>query len=357
MKIAVFLDSYSIGGVQKVFISLANEWAKQGHSVFIYVLQTRGEFKGELNNHIRIIELNCSRLLKSFFIVSRLLKQQQIDYFLVGKDAENLFFIVMKLLTRFKAKLIISQHNYSYFEGKADNHFYRKFLPIAMKYLYHYADHIICVSKGIEQYVKTLHIKDGQTTVIYNPLEIEQIQKNSLESINETGKFISFCGRLSSVKNIDLLINGFEIFFRSHQDYHLLILGSGREETRLKQLVEKKGISDVIRFVGSVANPHRYIARSEVLVLPSFTEAFSITICEAFVSGITVVSTPSGGPNELLANGRGYLLKSFNDAEEMAYALNYACEHPIDSKVLKEYVKKFDVSHIASQYIDTFIQI
>ena len=82
-----------------------------------------------------------------------------------------------------------------------------------------------------------------------------------------------------------------------------------------------------------------------------------MVICEAFVTGTTVVSTPSGGPNDLLENGRGYLLKGFQDAEEMAKTIAYACEHPIDPQLLKNYVRRFDTSKVAQQYIDTFAKI
>lgn len=42
MRIAVFLTSYQIGGVEKVFFTLLNEWAKLGHNVYAYVLRNGG---------------------------------------------------------------------------------------------------------------------------------------------------------------------------------------------------------------------------------------------------------------------------------------------------------------------------
>lgn len=154
-----------------------------------------------------------------------------------------------------------------------------------------------------------------------------------------------------------MLINGFEIFLREYPDYKLLLIGGGTEERHLKQLVKEKKLDSYVFFIGSVPNPHCYVARSQALVLSSYSEAFPMVICEAFVTGTTVVSTPSGGPNELLENGRGYLLKSFQDAEEMAKTIAYACEHPIDTQLLKNYVRRFDISKVAQQYIDIFAKI
>ena len=226
-----------------------------------------------------------------------------------------------------------------------------------MKLLYRHSDFIICVAKGVEQYVMTLNVKKNQTTVIYNPIDIETVEEGSKKSIIESGNFISFCGRLSPIKNIDLLINGFEIFLRGYPDYKLFLIGGGTEEKHPKQLVKEKKLDSHVFFIGSVPNPHCYVARSQALVLSSYSEAFPMVICEAFVTGTTVVSTPSGGPNELLENGRGYLLKSFQDAEEMAETIAYACEHPIDPQLLKDYVNRFDDFKIAQQYIKTFGRI
>lgn len=48
MRIAVFLTSYQIGGVEKVFFTLLNEWAKLGHNVYAYVLRNEGEFNRDI---------------------------------------------------------------------------------------------------------------------------------------------------------------------------------------------------------------------------------------------------------------------------------------------------------------------
>ena len=84
MRIAVFLTSYQIGGVEKVFFTLLNEWAKLGHNVYAYVLRNEGEFNRDVDARVSIINLNCNNLWKSCFKVSKLLRQHKIEYFMVG---------------------------------------------------------------------------------------------------------------------------------------------------------------------------------------------------------------------------------------------------------------------------------
>ena len=353
MKIAVFLTSFHVGGVERVFITLLNKWAEQGHNVFAFVMHNEGEYLGVFDDRVTIVNLNCTNLWKTFFKVSSLLKHFKIEYFMVGKDMENVFFIFMKIFTRCKAKIVISQHNYFYLDKVGRKSLTAHFLPKFMKLLYRYSDLIVCVSKGIERYVKTLNVKTGQTAVIYNPMDMDEVILAGKELIKETGRFICFCGRLSAIKNVRLLIDGFDFFQKCNPDYKLLLIGGGDEEG-LKKMVKDKKLSDKVIFVGSVSNPHCYVSKSEVLVLPSFSEAFPMVICEAFANGITVVSTPSGGPNELLAEGRGYLLSNFDDAQEMADAIENACKNPIPPHILQNYVKQFNSDDVAKQYTTAF---
>ena len=81
---------------------------------------------------------------------------------MVGKDIENMFFIAMKMLTRCRCKVIISQHNYFYQKNKDRKSLREGFIYLLMKLLYRHSDFIICVAKGIEQYVMTLNVEKNK---------------------------------------------------------------------------------------------------------------------------------------------------------------------------------------------------
>jgi glycosyltransferase involved in cell wall biosynthesis len=76
--------------------------------------------------------------------------------------------------------------------------------------------------------------------------------------------------------------------------------------------------ADAIGAVPSIAVP---LAQCALLVLPSWQEGFGIVAAEALACGVPVVTTPSGGPEQLVrASGGGRVLSGW-DAHELATAV------------------------------------
>ncbi len=60
------------------------------------------------------------------------------------------------------------------------------------------------------------------------------------------------------------------------------------------------------------------LRESSLLVLPSWQEGFGLVAAEALAAGVPVVTTPSGGPEELIRSSRGGRVLAGWDAEELA---------------------------------------
>lgn len=112
-------------------------------------------------------------------------------------------------------------------------------------------------------------------------------------------------------KNVGLALAALPLIRARIPGATLRLIGPGARED-----VARDGVQ-VLGEIESVAGPLR---ESSLLLLPSRQEGFGIVAAEALASGVPVVATPSGGPEELLARSAGGIVLSGWSAEELAAA-------------------------------------
>lgn len=94
----------------------------------------------------------------------------------------------------------------------------------------------------------------------------------------------------------------------------------------LRQLCKSLQPQPIVSFVGAVKNPGKYLASSEIAVLPSLEEGFSNALLEKMAAGLAIVATNVGGNAEALGDA-GQLVAA-NDAEALASALRRYLDDP-----------------------------
>jgi glycosyltransferase involved in cell wall biosynthesis len=109
------------------------------------------------------------------------------------------------------------------------------------------------------------------------------------------------CGRLIPAKGQEALLRAFAAIADEVPDARLIILGEGPLRGRLESLRAHYGLEGRVFLPGFQQNPHAWVQRSTVFVLPSRTEGFPNALLEAMLLGRPVIATdcPSG-PRELL---------------------------------------------------------
>ncbi|MGZ4458569.1 MAG: CDP-glycerol glycerophosphotransferase family protein [Nocardioidaceae bacterium] len=98
-------------------------------------------------------------------------------------------------------------------------------------------------------------------------------------------------GRLSPEKNHARLINAFAQVHEKHPDIRLVILGGGKLEEELQQLVVNLGLESYVTLAGQVDNPFAIMAECDCFVLSSDYEGQPMVILEARTLGLPVITT------------------------------------------------------------------
>ncbi len=108
----------------------------------------------------------------------------------------------------------------------------------------------------------------------------------------------------------------------------LLLAGDGSERQALESLVTSLGVCDRVRFLGVRRDVPALLAASDVFVLPSLSEAASLTLLEAMACAVPSVVTDVGGNPEIVTDGLTGRLVPRGDADVMGQAIRSLLSDP-----------------------------
>jgi glycosyltransferase involved in cell wall biosynthesis len=167
-------------------------------------------------------------------------------------------------------------------------------------------------------------------------------------SSDSTDKRILFVGQLESVKGIPFLFQALSQLHRKRNDWRLDIVGDGSARMSYERLAADLNLGDAVAFHGlktrqEVADLMR---RADLFVLSSLAETFSLPVAEALASGVPVLSTRCGGPEEFLFDDTGRLV-SAGDVEALFEGLDGMLDnlHRYSHQWISEYAKELFSPH------------
>jgi PEP-CTERM/exosortase A-associated glycosyltransferase len=150
------------------------------------------------------------------------------------------------------------------------------------------------------------------------------------------GRFIlGFIGSFYSYEGIDLLLEAAAMLRAEMPSLAVLLVGGGPEEARLRALVEKSGLQDVVRMVSRVSLdevPHYYQA-VDLFVFPRRKMRLTDLVTplkplEAMAQRRPVAASNVGGHRELIRDGETGLLFPPDDSAALAAALRKLIADP-----------------------------
>ena len=171
-------------------------------------------------------------------------------------------------------------------------------------------------------------------------------------------KFVTTCGKLSKEKGTNNLLNSIKIFVTRDQNTHFYIIGEDDSSFSYMDYAKELQISSFITFYGQknrleIAD---ILRDSDAFIQPSEIESFSIACIEALATGIPIVATKCGGPEDIVNEQNGILVdnKSVESLTEGLFYIkqNYHLynEENIRNDFMSKYSKKAVCSKIMSCY-------
>lgn len=183
----------------------------------------------------------------------------------------------------------------------------------------------VAVSKSLAELVgKT--VPGGNVQVVPNMVATEFFTLPPTPRSSEPFTFLTVA-RLKKKKNVQGLLKAFRQAFAGQERVQLEIGGDGPREEVLQDLAVDLGIEEQVAFLGRLSRPEvrRRMWKANTFVLPSRVETFGVVVIEAMSTGLSVVTTRSGGPEEIVTDEAGWLTEP-GDVEGLARCMRRAYE-------------------------------
>lgn len=141
------------------------------------------------------------------------------------------------------------------------------------------------------------------------------------------GRGFAFVGRFVTVKNLDLLLDGYALYVAQAgaSPRRLTLAGSGPLDEHLRARIDQLGIKHLVDLPGFLheRGVATMLGRSLALVLPSYSETWGLVVNEAMALGIPVaISEASGSRDILVRNLQTGLVFESGSAAALARAMH-----------------------------------
>ena len=361
-KIAVILPNLKNGGAERSHIYIANEWIKLGYRVVFILMEKKGNLIPLISNKIQIINLKEKRLRNIIFPLTKLLYQNRFDIIVAPMWPITIISVISWYLSFKKGKLFLVDHNPIIKKWADDFNLSWSLVKLSIKLTYKGVNGIVSVSSGIkEDILKIVAIKKNKVQVIYNPINKNLIHYK--KNLNEKTKLfgnsknnIVSTGALKKSKDYITLIKAANILKVKNIKINLNIIGDGEEKKNLEKLIKKNNLSQNVKLLGYIEDPFPYLLNADLYVNSSIYDGLPLSIIEALISKIPIVSTDcESGPREILKNGKYGRLVPINDYKSLAIEMEKILNKKIFiGKVTEEDILLYDSKEISKKYIDFF---
>ncbi len=189
---------------------------------------------------------------------------------------------------------------------------------------------LVAVSKDNAQALTALYgIPPGKVEVVYPGVDVRvdaNAPKSSFTlrselSLRPEQPVLLVLARIMANKGHRFLIEAAPRILSEFPNTHFVFAGAPDEVAPLQQLIEQLNLSDKFSFPGFRSDIPNLLGSSDMLVLPSLAEGFSVTLVEALAAGLPIVATRVGGAAEIIVDGEtGYLVPPA-DAPALAEAV------------------------------------
>ncbi len=198
----------------------------------------------------------------------------------------------------------------------------------------------------------------GVDRSVFKPVNNIEDLKESLD-LSLNSNIIIFVGSIIQAKGILDLINSMPKVLEKYPDTILFVAGEGQLRETAQKKCENLCITNNVRFLGLVPNNNlpKYLAVSDFLVLPSYSEGWPVVMMEALSCGCPVLVSDLPQFNDTDQTDKCIFTFSKGNVDELADKITYLMDLKASNKLqeIKQdsiiYAKEeFDINKVSEKY-------
>ena len=297
---------------------------RSGHHVSGAEFDKKNEYEGICQKSVPTIEKKGLAAVSSSFFAALYSAFGKYDVVHIHAEGPAFFSWLPKM---FGKRVVVTIHGIDWQREKWQSGLGSKFIHQGEKNAAKYADEVIVLSKGVQDYFKETYGRE--THFIPNGVNRPQIREASLITDKfglKKDSYILFLGRLVPEKGIRYLV---EAFKNVKTDKKLVIAGGSSDtDSFMEELKDLAKGDDRILFTGFVqgAMLDELYSNAYIYTLPSDLEGMPLSLLEAMSYGNCCLVSDIPECAEVVEDKALIFKKS--DVEDLREKLQEACDHP-----------------------------
>jgi 1,2-diacylglycerol 3-alpha-glucosyltransferase len=387
MKIAFFTDHFypELGGVQDSLLAITAELGRRGHEVV--VLAPSAVQKDFERSKVPFQEIDLGPRVRIYRVPSIPFPSPTLQSRISGPLLSQIPFLkdwrpdiihtesfygiglaAVRVAKKYKIPLVATNHmaigeffNFFPVGGKA-------VAALALKYVSFYYSHCGFVSVPCQAILDEMRAWGCAVPgmPVSNPIDLETFSPSSVDSSllkkrwNLSPNTYVFAGRFGGEKYVDLLIRALPFVRREIPDAMLALAGHGSEQGNLENLARELGVSDAVRFVGTLGKHDvaDLFRASEVFAVASTSETQCMSLIQAMGVGLPAVGVQARALPEYIKEGVTGTLVSPGDHKALAEKIIFLFKNQNIARqwgsAAHESAQKFSVGAIADTWEEIY---
>jgi glycosyltransferase involved in cell wall biosynthesis len=202
--------------------------------------------------------------------------------------------------------------------------------------------------------------------VVPNPVRVAVFEKGNGKQIRAryglNGKFVlGYLGRLSSEKQVEVVVEAAGLVCKQRNDVHLVIVGDGPAMSSIQARIRHLALEKYCTLVGSIPHDQApdYHAAFDVFLTASIAETQPMAYAEAMAAGKPVIAVEGLGAVDMIEHEvNGFLVSRERAAEAMSEAvLSLAADREMYRRMCSQaqaWARRYDVREATDRLVEAY---